>query len=196
MANGDFSTSYFCVMHYREQYRVPPAFLLVIGISAITTVTILLAVGWSDLWAFLNGKPTEEGATLFWGFIGILVLEALVAWMISSWCHVEMDAQGFRIKYPPIILRWKSRPWSQVTQITITQICPIGDLGGWGLRIGSVGPFRRAHVYAFEEGTYALFTLQSGRTVGMNIQRTADFRVFLETMVPSIPVLDSGQRLG
>jgi hypothetical protein len=30
----------------------------------------------------------------------------------------------------------------------------------------------------------------------MNIQRTADFRVFLETMVPGIPVLDSGQRLG
>ena len=75
-------------------------------------------------------------------------------------------------------------------------LSPIGDLGGWGLRIGSVGPFNRAHVYAFNEGTYALFTLKSGRTVGFQIQRVEEFQTFLQTMAPSIPVLDPKSTLG
>ncbi len=183
-------------MRYRDQFRIPPAFLIILAISSFTTATIIIAVGWSELASFFQGQSTEDGRVLFWVLIGVLALEGSLAWMITSWCRVELDAQGFRVTYPPFIWRWKFRSWNEVTQIYIDDISPIGDLGGWGLRLGSIGPFSRAHVYAFDEGTYALFTLQSGRTVGIQIKRLDDFRTFLVTMIPNIPVLDPKYKLG
>ena len=183
-------------MQYRDQFRIPPAFLLVMAISSFTTATIIIAVGWSDLYAFVRGLPSENGTELFWVLLGVLALEGGVAWMIMLWCRIELNAHGFRTIYPPFIWKWKVRSWNEVSQIYMDTLSPIGDLGGWGLRIGSVGPFNRAHVYAFNEGTYALFTLQSGRTVGFQIQRVEEFQTFLKTMAPSIPVLDPKSTLG
>lgn len=183
-------------MVYRDQFRIPPAFLIVMAMSGFTTATMVIAVGWVDLSAYLQGQPTIEGARLFWVLLGIIALEGGLAWMITSWCRVEMDAQGFRISYPPFVWGCKFRSWTEVTKIYVDTVSPIGDLGGWGLRLGSVGPFSRAHVYAFNEGTYALFTLKSGRTVGIQIQRTEDFRKFLEVMAPGIPIQDPKNRLG
>ncbi|NDD36398.1 MAG: hypothetical protein EBZ26_08860, partial [Flavobacteriia bacterium] len=63
-------------MEYRDQFRIPPAFLIVMGISLTTTLTIIISVGWADLAAFFSGRPTEEGPTLFWVLLSVIALEA------------------------------------------------------------------------------------------------------------------------
>ena len=177
-------------MEYRDQFRIPPAFLIVLGISLTTTLTIIVSVGWTDLAAFFQGNPTEEGATLFYVLLGVIALEVGVGAIIMAWCRLHIHAGGIGVIYRPFVWSWKWRKWSEVQSITIAKLSPIGDFGGWGLRVNSFGAHKNVHAYAFDEGVYALFALHSGRTVAFQIRNTTLFNEVLQSYAPDIPIED------
>ncbi len=183
-------------MEYRDQFRIPPAFLIVMGISLTTTLTIIISVGWTDLAAFFTGRPTEEGATLFYVLLGVIALEVGVAAMITSWCRLVMNALGIGVIYRPFVWAWKWRTWNEVQGVTLAKLSPLGDFGGWGLRINSFGSHKKVHAYAFDEGTYALFALNTGRTIAFQIRDMASFRDILTQYAPELPVDDPKNLLG
>lgn len=184
------SACIFTSMEYRDQFRIPPAFLIVMGISLTTTITIIISVGWADLAAFFAGRPTEEGPTIFWVLLSVIALEAGVAAMITSWCRLRINARGIGVIYRPFVWSWKWRSWEAVQGIYVAKASPIGDFGGWGLRIGSFGPYPRVHAYAFDEGTYAFFELQEGRIIAVQITRMPEFQSLLATYAPEVHIQD------
>ena len=183
-------------MEYRDQFRIPPAFLIVMGISLTTTLTIIISVGWNDLAAYFAGRPTQEGPTLFWVLLSVIALEAGVAAMIMSWCRLRINDRGVGVIYRPFVWSWKWRSWEAIQGIYIAKASPIGDFGGWGLRIGSFGPYPRVHAYAFEEGIYGFFKLQEGRIVAVQIRHLEHFKAVLQACAPVLPIDDPKNLLG
>ncbi|MDG1252101.1 MAG: hypothetical protein P8N56_00275 [Schleiferiaceae bacterium] len=182
-------------MEYRDQFRIPPVFLIVLGISLTTTLTIIISVGWADLAAFFASRPSEEGPTMFWVLLSVIALEAGVTAMIMSWCRLRISARGIGVIYRPFVWRWKWRSWEAVQAIYLAKASPIGDFGGWGLRIGSFGPYKRVHAYAFDEGTYAFFELQEGRIVAVQITRLQEFQALVATYAPAVQIQDPNSLL-
>lgn len=177
-------------MEYRDQFRIPPAFLIVLGISLTTTLTIIISVGWNDLLLYFTGRQTDEGPTLFWVLLSVIVLEVGVAAMIMSWCRLRINARGVGVIYRPFVWSWKWRSWESIQSIYMAKASPIGDFGGWGLRIGSFDPYPRVHAYAFNEGTYAFFKLQESRIIAVQIRHLEDFKVVLRACAPHLPIDD------
>lgn len=183
-------------MEYRDQFRIPPTFLIVMGVSLTTTMTFILYVGWTDLGAFVTGLPTEEGATMFWVLLSVIALEAGVAAMILSWCNLRINARGVGILYRPIVWSWKWRSWADIRNITLVNISPIGDFGGWGLRVGGFGSYKNVHAYTFNEGVYALIELHSGRTIAFQIRHLEHFKAVLQACAPNLTIDDPKNLLG
>lgn len=183
-------------MEYRDQFRIPPVFLIVMGISLTTTLTIIISVGWTDLAAFFSGRTTEEGPTLFWVLLSVIALEAGVAAMIMSWCRLRINARGVGVIYRPFVWSWKWRSWSDIHSASVAKLSPIGDFGGWGLRINGFGSHQKVHAYAFEEGLYVLFALHSGRTIAFQIRHLEHFKAVLQACAPTLAIDDPKNLLG
>ena len=124
------------------------------------------------------------------GFEQILIFTIMHLFMFGplSWkCKVRVDHVGFSVRYRPIIIRWRTRKWEDVSAIEFKKMSPFIDFGGWGLRIGR----NKIHGYAFNKGVYAIFHLKKGRKVAFQIRRCKEFSSLLKTNLSGIELINS-----
>ena len=85
------------------------------------------------------------------GFEQVLMFTIVNLFMFGplAWkCKVRVDHVGFSIRYRPIIMRWRTRRWDDISAIEFKKMSPFLDFGGWGLRIGR----NKIHGYTFSKG--------------------------------------------
>ena len=123
------------------------------------------------------------------GFEQVLMFTIVNLFMFGplAWkCKVRVDHVGFSIRYRPIIMRWKTRRWDDISAIEFKKMSPFLDFGGWGLRIGR----NKIHGYTFSKGVYAIFHLKKGRKVAFQIRRCKEFSSFLKTNLSGIELIN------
>ena len=77
-----------------------------------------------------------DGAS-YWSTLGIAIVLVPVAVGTSFW-RVRVSAAGFTVRSLLGLPRF-SVPIDQIESARVTQVTPLGDFGGWGVRFGSHG---------------------------------------------------------
>ena len=134
-----------------------------------------------------NITKIDTSSIVFEQVFILILVNFFVVWLFASKCKVRVDHIGFSVRYRPIIMRWKTRRWEDISAVEFKKMSPFGDFGGWGLRIGR----NKIHGYAFNKGVYAIFQLKKGRKVAFQIRRCKEFSSLLKTNLSGIELINS-----
>jgi hypothetical protein len=105
---------------------------LAAGIRAVVWIIIIPVVA---LIAFdLKREPSLEAAL---GLALVIALNATLYFLLlNGTAHTRIDTQGIHYKYFPFVRKWKLINWNQIKRVTIGNVSPLSDFGGWGYRFG------------------------------------------------------------
>ena len=174
------------MVSYSDEFKISQNFLYLIFIEL--ALLIFLIFGSVDNAAKLSLNITKVDISSI-GFEQVLIFTIVNLFMFGplAWkCKVRVDHVGFSIRYRPIIMRWKTRRWDDISAIEFKKMSPFVDFGGWGLRIGR----NKIHGYTFSKGVYAIFHLKKGRKVAFQIRRCKEFSSFLKTNLSGIELIN------
>lgn len=174
------------MVSYSDEFKISLNFLYLIFIEL--ALLIFLIFGSVDNAAKLSLNITKVDISSI-GFEQVLMFTIVNLFMFGplAWkCKVRVDHVGFSIRYRPIIMRWKTRRWDDISAIEFKKMSPFLDFGGWGLRIGR----NKIHGYTFSKGVYAIFHLKKGRKVAFQIRRCKEFSSFLKTNLSGIELIN------
>lgn len=144
---------------YRAEFRIPKAFLWILGITGCTTVVMMVAV------ASQSGWDREFFAAL----ILVTSIQIGTGWLLMRPCRISVGPTGIEIKYRPFNMGPKKVAWHEVQRVYHKKIDPMGDFMGYGVRMKGWKRKDRIIAYAFEEGNYAFFERHNQPTIGFQI---------------------------
>lgn len=101
--------------------------LLVAGVLFVPFYQLFTGVGLG------NNPPTLTGMII----ISLLVL-LLPLFLFQLRLESRIDAEGVHYKYFPFF-GWRVKRWSAIETAEVRIYSPIGEFGGWGLRLGWFG---------------------------------------------------------
>ena len=108
---------------------------------------------------------------------GIAIVLAVIAlfWPLKLETVIDHDGIGYR--WLPFQRRFSRIPWTEIEQIAIRKYAPIGEFGGWGMRLGWNGA---AHTTS---GNWGIQINQKGkkRFLLLGTQRPDEVRQLLES---------------
>lgn len=95
--------------------------------SLITTIAILIIVTVPpDRTIFEHLKHFDS--------INIYLLVLVIALFFSIRLEWKLNSNGFEYRYFPFILKTRIIPFQEIKDASVTEISPLKDFGGWGLR--------------------------------------------------------------
>jgi len=71
--------------------------------------------------------------------IATLLMLVLTILFITCKLDMQIKKDGIYIKFFPFHLSFKKFTWNQLTKVFVREYNPIGEYGGWGLRLGLFG---------------------------------------------------------
>jgi len=95
----------------------------------------MLPVSGLVLYGFFTAKDPLSTDSLF--SLGIFALVLLL--FFTAKLKTRIDEKGIHIKYFPFHFSTKIYTWDDINTVKVTKYSPIGDYGGWGVRISFRG---------------------------------------------------------
>jgi hypothetical protein len=164
---------------YREEFRIPKAFLWIIAITGGSTLVMTLALASQEGW------NTEA---LLAALI-IALVQVFTGWLLMRPCRIAVGPSGIDISYRPFNIGPKHVDWSEVVRVTHRKVDPMGDFMGYGVRMTGWKRADRVIAYAFNEGHYAFFARTNAPSFGFQITRPDEWeRVLTELEAKGISV--------
>ena len=80
-------------------------------------------------------KPMSDSGLLI--SVGLTVL--VTSLIVNSRLETRIKEDGVYIRFFPFHLKFKFYPWDSIRKSYLRKYSPLGEYGGWGLRIGSFG---------------------------------------------------------
>lgn len=119
---------------FRESQRFKQAWLwiLLLGVNGFFLYGLFKQVYTGQ--AF-GSKPMGDGDLLFATGIALLVTLLIASIRLET----MIGPEGLYVRFFPFIWRWKKYPWNQLSRCYVRQYSPLGEFGGWGLRLGLFG---------------------------------------------------------
>ena len=175
------------MVSYSDEFKISQNFLYIILLELVVILTLFFASlenAFKSSFDFTNIDISSIGVEQI---LILIIVNLFAVGFIASKCKIRVDHVGFSIRYRPIIMRWRTRKWEDVSAIEFKKMSPFIDFGGWGLRIGR----NKIHGYAFNTGVYAIFHLKKGRKVAFQIRRCKEFSSLLKTNLSEIELINS-----
>lgn len=144
---------------YRSEFRIPKAFLWIIGITGVSTLVMMVAVG----------SQSGFEAEMVGALIGITFIQVFTGWLLMRPCRITVSPSGIDISYRPFNIGPKHVAWSEVAKVYHAKVDPMGDFMGYGVRMKGWKREQRVIAYAFEEGRYAFFVRHNAPTFAFQI---------------------------
>jgi len=91
--------------------------------------------------------------------------------------ETKIDELGIRVRLFPFHLQFKYFPWRNIQKVYIREYSPIGEYGGWGLRIGLFGK-GKAYNVSGNIGLQLVFNDNKKLLIGT--QKSEEIKFFLE----------------
>lgn len=93
--------------------------------------------------------------------------------------ETKIDELGIRVRLFPFHLQFKYFPWKTIQKAYIREYSPIGEYGGWGLRMGLFGKGKAYNI----SGNFGLqIVFKDGKKLLIGTQKAVEMKKFLEEM--------------
>lgn len=90
--------------------------------------------------------------------------------------ETKIDELGIRVRLFPFHLQFKYFPWKTIQKAYIREYSPIGEYGGWGLRMGLFGKGKAYNI----SGNFGLqIVFKDGRKLLIGTQKSEEMERFL-----------------
>jgi len=93
---------------------------------------------------------------------------------------VEIGDESICFRYPPLVRKWLVVPKSNIERYTVGKYNPIGEYGGWGVRLKS-GKFGRA--YSVSGNLGLRIYLKNGEIILLGTRKTKDISNAMEKLM-------------
>lgn len=121
-------------------------------------------------------EDREDFSTI--GFIiSITIPISIILLFFTIRLETKIDELGIRVRLFPFHLRFKYFPWKTIKEAYIREYSPIGEYGGWGLRIGLFGE-GKAYNVSGNIGLQLVFNDNKKLLIGT--QKSEEIKFFLE----------------
>ncbi len=121
-----------------QAYRETQAFSQKWVFVVLTVVMVALIAGYvcqTKYHISFGNKPMSIGA-----YITCSVLVAITMLLLYiARLQIRIDERGISYKFPPFEFSFKLYSWANLDEAYVRSFSPLGEYGGWGLRIGPNG---------------------------------------------------------
>lgn len=93
--------------------------------------------------------------------------------------ETKIDELGIRVLLFPFHLQFKYFPWKNIQKAYIREYSPIGEYGGWGLRMGLFG---KGKAYNISGNIGLQLVFKDNKKLLIGTQKSEEIRVFLEKL--------------
>jgi hypothetical protein len=145
-----------------QRFKQPWLWAILLGADVLVLYTVLTKV-WS-------GQSTGLILAAFVPLVILILVNVLFA-MLRLETVIKQD--GIAVWFYPFHLKYKHYPWSKIAQAYVREYNPIGEYGGWGIRLGLFGR-GRAYNVSGDKGIQLVFTDGSRLLIGTNKPEEAD----------------------
>jgi hypothetical protein len=169
--------------YFKEEQKFDQVwFRLVIWFSCITVVVIF---GWGLYQQLILKKPwgdnpTPDGALILTTVFVVFIMAGITWLAFSMKLITEVIEQGFRYRFPPLIRRFKTIPKSMIAEYQVRKYSPVGEFGGWGIRLGTMG---RGRAYNVKGNMGLQLKLQNNKRMLFGTQRPDALRAAMDKMM-------------
>jgi hypothetical protein len=123
----------------RQHFRQIWLWLLLIGINGLFAYGLYKQI-------FL-GQPFGDNPAPDGVLIALVIFNLLLATMFYlSRLDTEIKSDGIYFRFYPFQWSYKRITWDNISNAFVRQYSPIGEYGGWGLRLGIFGKGRAYNV--------------------------------------------------
>ena len=114
-----------------RQWWVWLILLLVVGLVAFVAIVVV-------------GEESSEDKTMPMPMIilvstGLFILVPTVLLFFNMKLETHIKDEGLNVRFFPFHMTFKEYKWDSISKSYVRQYNPIGEYGGWGLRIGPAG---------------------------------------------------------
>ena len=164
---------------YREEFRIPKAFLWILAITGTSTLVMMIAVASQVGW----------DAEALLAAVIVTGIQGFTAWLLRRPCRITVTPNAIDISYRPFNIGPKHIDWNEVSSVYHKKVDPMGDFMGYGVRMKGWKKPDRVYAYAFEEGRYAFVERSGQATVAFQITQPEAWETVLDQLAErGIPV--------
>lgn len=113
-------------MSFSESQRINLGLRLVVMVSTVPAAIIVARA--------YQKQPTTENLLIL--LLMVLFPVALFFLLLNNPARTRIDSLGMHYQYWPFVARWRTIKWSDIQSVTIKNIAPLTDFGGWGYKFG------------------------------------------------------------
>jgi len=105
---------------------------------------LLVMIDLSLLFGIYNHIVNKQKGNSVWIMNGALYISFLLVFAVTlimffSKLETTITKDAITVRFFPLLLNTKIYTWDSIDQAVVRQYSPIGEYGGWGLRIGADG---------------------------------------------------------
>ena len=113
-------------MSFSESQRINLGLRVVVLVGMLPAVLIMARE--------YQRNPNSENFYLLLLMISFPVVIYLL--FLNNKAKTRIDSLGIHYQYWPFIARWRTINWSDIQRVSIKNIYPLTDFGGWGYKFG------------------------------------------------------------
>jgi hypothetical protein len=169
--------------YFKEEQKFDQVwFRLIISGSWVAMVVIF---GWGLYQQLVLKKPWGDNPTsdtaLILTTVLVLTIMTGVTWMTFSMKLItEITEEGVKYRFPPLIRKFRTIPKSMIAVFQVRKYSPIGEYGGWGIRLGTMG---RGRAYNVKGNMGLQLKLQNNKRILFGTQRPEALRAAMDKMM-------------
>ena len=152
-----------------QRFRQPWLWILLVAIAVL--------FGWILVMRFLTGRLNGDYPVapdlIFVLFSLVPFFVIILFWVMRL--DTEISAKKIYIHFFPFLRR--EIPWEEVESAHIRRYNPIGEYGGWGIRLGL-----RSTAYCISGNTGLFLDMKSGRDLLIGTRKAEELKKVLESL--------------
>lgn len=104
-----------------------------------------------------------------------LLMISLCGLLHFSSLQLQLNKQGLAVRFVPFINNWRTHAWQEIKSIQVIRYNPIGDYGGWGIRV-----HKNYRCYNISGKQGLKITFQDGKSLLVGTQQADTLNFWLE----------------
>ena len=169
-------------VYFKEEQRMNQPWILVILIGGLGSALGL--VGYGMIKQLATGEPwgdqpmSDNG--LIMTFLMVLGVSVFIFGLIFSLVlKTEVRQDGIRLRFPPLINKWKQFRKEEIKSYHVRKYNPIFEYGGWGIR-ATMG---KGKAYNVKGNKGMQLVLKNGKGVLIGTQKGNDFQAAMDRIM-------------